>query len=210
MSFEEELNFATNEFEEDGLENLSSEGNEWDDSSYSVQQPIPNLSRNNEIGNKMHFRTDKPNNSRNHFANGEFLSNKFTQSKATEEPQDDMSSLYKNTRDMIEYKRQARDSNQDSNSKCSKNQLNRSRNKLRNNDVNDMNLATSSILSDKLRDTLATINSQGKTAKRYAKNLKNLEKEMDQEKLKQKTEIKQKVIAEGKNKQSINDKKTVN
>jgi hypothetical protein len=213
LSFEDEIDFNTNDFDEDGLENLSSEGNEWDDHSSFANPPKVNnniMSRNNnEIGNMMYFRTDKPSNSRNNLCNGEFLSNKFTQSK----PKDDecqqelmynfkSPSAFEHTRNQCQNLRRSATKN-------SKAQLNRSRNKSRHNDSSDMNLVTSSILEDKLRDTLTTMTSQQKAAKRYAKNLKNLEKEMNQDKLKHKSEIKQKVMND-KHKKAVNNKKSVN
>lgn len=213
LSFEDEIEFATNEFDEDGLENLSSEGNEWDDSSSYANPPKVStniLSRNNsQMGDMMYFKTDKPNNSRNYLFNGDFLSNKFTQSKLNHA--DDQHELiregvkspgnYQNTRNQCQQFRRSTNKN-------SKAQLNRSRNKSRHNDSSGMNLATSSILEDKLRDTLTSFSSQTKAAKRYAKNLKNLEKEMDQEKLQQKSEIKQKVKSD--KSKAVSNKKSVN
>ena len=162
LSFEEELDFVGNEFEEDGLENLSSEGNEWISNSTYTKPPKANdhnLSRNNQIGNSIHFRTDKSINSRNHLFNGEFLSNKFTQSSK----QKDEENLPNHQ--VTRHKRCSDKDNRKPN-QCEKlrravkktpNGLNRSRNKNRYTDSTDMNHATSSILGDKLRNTLTSI-----------------------------------------------------
>lgn len=78
---------------------------------------------------------------------------------------------------------------------------NRSRNKSRHQDSTDggnQELATSSILSDKLRESLSTLNLQKKASKRYAKNIKNMEKDLNQEKMKQKAEVKEMVRIESK------------
>jgi len=88
--------------------------------------------------------------------------------------------------------------------------LNRSRNKSRHNDSSNCEHATSSILEDKLIESLNSMNSQHKNSKKYPKNLKNHEKVVDQEKLKQKIEIKEKARLENKNKKHTRDQKAVN
>lgn len=76
--------------------------------------------------------------------------------------------------------------------------LNRSRNRGRHSESNDSSnceLASSSILSDKLKESLSSFNVLQETSKRYANNYKHIEREVDQKKLKQKQEIKEKVQA---------------
>lgn len=145
-----------------------------------------------------HFKTDKPVESRNQLYRGQFLSNKFTQQKADTRKEAN-----------VPYRRNM-------NQSIKGHGLNRSRNKGRQYDSNDSSnceLATSSILSDKLRESLSTLNTRQDAAKKYAKNYKNMEKELNQKKLKQKAEIKDRVIAENRDTRGYHiphDKRKIN
>jgi hypothetical protein len=186
------------EFEEEGRENLSSEGNENDTNiDFRIAKP-PKIqqekfndlnkktSRNTEMCNTVQSKTDKLAHSRNQFYKGQFLSNKFAQQKLKED---------ESRRDPAQQLRKTMTKTNKAHA------LNRSRNRGRNHDSNDSSnceLATSSILSDKLRESLSSMNARQEASKRYAKNFKNLEKEMDQNKLRQKAEIKDRVLSDAK------------
>lgn len=186
------------EFDEEGKENLSSEGNEhdfWDNSKTANQPKIQQekfndlnkkFSRNFENQTDVIYKTGKQAESRNTLQNGDFVNNKFT---------------YLNLQDngnKQNYQLNMRRT-QAHNSKIP--HINRSRNRSRkyeSEEENNQEVATSNILSDKLRESLSTLNLNQQASKRYAKNLKNMEKDLNQENLKPKCEAKEKLPSESK------------
>lgn len=175
------------EFEEDGLENLSSEGNEYDTLNQpKIQQDKFNnlnkkYSRNADINNNISgsqlvgFKTDKPN-ERGNLYKSNLLVNKLTSTHQKHE----------NPKDSHNIRRSMHKGSKAHN-------LNRSRNKGRNDsrDESYCELASSSIL----KESLSTLTSK-EVSKRLSKNYQHIEKEVDQKKLKQKSEIKEKIFSE--------------
>lgn len=201
------------EFDEEGKENLSSEGNEHDlyDNAKTANQPKiqqekfndlnKKFSRNFENHNEVIYKTGKQTDSRNTLQNGDFVNNRFTYLNLND-------NCGKHNNQINTRRSQAH------NSKIP--HINRSRNRSRqyeSEEESNQEVATSNILSDKLRESLTTLNLNQQASKRYAKNLKNMEKDLNQDQIKQKTEIKEKLISDSKiprpNKAS-QDKKTVN
>jgi len=178
------------EFEEEGKENLSSEGDEHE------------VTRNQRMSNQPKFQHEKFNdlnvkfsrnqqmNSDHHFKTDKVVDNRGLAYKKN-------ASLMKQTQYRTKLDNNTKTANQHARKHAKKSAkgygLNRSRNGGRNTNSSQestVGFASSSILSDKLRESLTTLNSKKDICKRYTKNLKTMEKEMDQEKIKQKAEIK--------------------
>lgn len=168
-------------FEEDGKENLSSEGDEHEPHVHKrmVNHPKIQQEKVNDLNKKFsrnaemvtHFKTDKVVSDNINSLKGSFMSQKSLNHKS-------------------KYENYAKEMNQQMRrmmKQPSKNSgLNRSRNRIRNTnscESSNMEIASSSILSDKLRDTL---NTRKEACKRYTKNLKTIEQEMDLDKMRQK------------------------
>ena len=177
---------------------MSSEGNEHDicDKLKTANQPKiqqekfndlnKKFSRNFENQNECIYKTGKQVESRNTLQNEDFVNNKYTYLQSQDEAN-------KNYHPINMRRSQAH------NSKIP--HINRSRNRSRqieSEESNNHDLATSNILNDKLRESLSTLNLNQQSSKRFAKNLKNMEKDLNQESFKQKSEIKEKLLIDSK------------
>lgn len=186
-------------FEEDGKENLSSEGDEHEPHVFKRMANHPKIQQEkvNDLNKKFsrniemvtHFKTDKVVSDKINSLKGSFASQKSKHENYAKAMNQQMRRMMKQP---------------------SKNSgLNRSRNRIRHTNSSEnsnMEIASSSILSDKLRDTLTTLNTRKDACKRYTKNLKTIEQEMDNEKMRQKKEIKEKLyVGHNAVKNNIND-----
>ena len=181
------------EFEEEGKENLSSEGDEHDTKETYIAKPPKiqqekfndlnkKFSRNPEISQLGNFKTDIPIEGSLKMHSQLFSSQKTAQDESREEA---------NQRDQNNFRRSIHKS-----SKIPHN-INRSRNAGRNthsNDSSNWELVTSWILNDKLKNTLKHSRKEGK--KINSKIQKNFEKDLNQENLKKKYEIKEKIYVD--------------
>jgi hypothetical protein len=191
-------------FEEDGKENLSSEGDEHESHIHrrTANQPKIQQEKFNDLNKKFsrngetvtHFKTDKITYDEINSLKGSFMSQKSLNQKSKHANYAKV--MNQQMRKMIK---------QPSNNAG----LNRSRNRIRHSNSSEnsnMEIASSSILSDKLRDTLTTLNTRKEVCKRYSKNLKTMEQEMDQDKIRKKKEIKDKLyVGHSAVKNNIND-----
>ena len=199
------------EFEEEGKENLSSEGDEHDThEAWNIANPPKiqqekfndlnkKFSRNENISQIGNFQTDIQNDGRNSLYNWQFLSQKLYGNKTKEDNSNKGQNNYRRSM----YKSPKVGHN-----------LNRSRNSIRHTNSKDSSnweLASSSILSDKLRDTLKY--SRHEPKHRYSNNKKKVEKEKEDENTRKRLEIKEKVYKDSKPKkyhQTAYDKRKVN